>query len=247
MLLEFIIIIATIFIINVCFYKQTNSEYKILQVEQVDLTKVLPLISEMSPIVVRGFPTPNFWTQEDIQARNRLKAIPLIYPGYEPFLLASAQTTALPLSPSATAELIAQETGIHVWAEHTVLPQFAELWYSPILQLRTAALIGNQGLSQSTAFLTIIMPTQGDIKVTILHKKQYPFCPESWKHTLPSTWTKATTPLVGEVQFIDVIVRKGALFILPPHWRYSFVGVASEKPMVAIVELHHPISLLSPK
>jgi len=245
MLLEFIIILATIFIINICFYKQTNPEYKILQVEQGDLTKIPPLISELSPIVVRGFHTPNFWTQEDISARARLKAMPLIYKGYEPFPLGNAKTMALPTAPSATAELLAQETGIRVWAEHTILPSLDVLWYKLLLQLRTYALIGDQGFVQTTALLTILMPTDGDVQITLLHKKQYPFCPDVWKHTMPNSWTKATTPLIGEVQFIEVIVRKGSMLVLPPHWRYSYRGITSPKPMVALIEIHHPISLLA--
>ena len=259
MLLEFIIIIATIFIISICFYKQTNPEYRILQVEGGDLTKLTPLIPELSPTVIRGFQTPNFWTNEDITTSHRLQQLPLVYPGFEPFPLGKAQTTALPSAPSATSEVIAQETGIQVWAIHTILPQFAGLWYAPILQLKTKALIGNIGLQSTTALQTLIMPTQGDIKVTLLHKKQFPFFPSEWKSTHIDEWTKATTPLVGEIQFIDVIIRKGSMLALPPHWYFNYKGITGttgahstnsptlvHKPMVVVIEVHHPISILAP-
>lgn len=259
MLLELIIIIATIFIISICFYKQTNPEYRILQVENGDLKKLPSLIPELSPIVVRGFQTPNFWTNEDITTSHRLQQIPLVYPGFEPFPLGHAQTTVLPSAPSATSEVIAQETGIQVWANHTILPQFSELWYNPILQLKAKALIGNIGLQSTTALQTLIMPTQGDIKVTLLHKKQFPFFPSAWKSTHLDEWTKANTPLVGEIQFIDVIIRKGSILVLPPHWYFSYKGITSssaklsttsptqvQKPMVVVIEIHHPISMMSP-
>jgi len=250
MLLELIIIIATIFIIGVCFYKQTNPEYKILQVEKGELDKILPLISELSPIVVRGFQVPNFWTNQDITANMRLQGIPLIYPGFQPFPLSSANTMALlPTMPSATANLLAQESGIQVWAEHQIQPILQSLWYAPFLSLQTSALIGDQGLQQTTAFLSILMPTEGTIKVSLLHKKMYAFCPTEWKNTVPSTWTKATTPLVGEIQFIDIIVRPGTLLVLPPHWRWSYqsdIGSATQtKPMAALLEIQHPLSYLA--
>jgi len=251
MLLEAIIIIVTIFIIAIAFYKQTNPEYKILQVEEGDLTKIPPLISELSPIVIRGFKTPQFWTKDDIAARPRLQQIPLIYKGFEPISLADAATNdslILPKSPSATAELLALESGVQVWAEHSVIPSFSELWYSRALQIRSKALIGEQGLQETTAFLTFIMPTEEDIQVTLLHKKQFAFCPEDWQSTVPSTWTKANTPLVGEIQFIDIIIRKGSLLALPPHWRWACVTITPEspkKPMVVLLELNHPISTIA--
>ena len=251
MLLEFIIIIATIFIISICFYKQTNSEYRILQVEGGDLTNLLPLIPELSPTVIRGFQTPNFWTQEDIAASPRLQQIPLVYSGFKPFPLAQAQTILLPQSPSATSELLAQETGIQVWATHTILPRFTTgLWYGPILQLKTKALIGTAGLQSTTALQTLLMPTQGDNKVTLLHKRQFPFFPSIWKSTHPDEWTKSMTPLVGEIQFIDIIIRKGSMLALPPHWYFSYKGLTStlaKKPMVITMEIHHPISILAPQ
>jgi hypothetical protein len=249
MLLEFIIIIATIFIISICFYKQTNPEYRILQVEGGDLANLLPLIPELSPTVIRGFQTPNFWTQEDIAASPRLQQIPLVYSGFKPFPLAQAQTILLPQSPSATSELLAQETGIQVWATHTILPVFASLWYGPALQLKTKALIGTAGLQNTTALQTLIMPTQGDIKATILHKRQFPFFPSNWKSTHPDEWTKAMTPLVGEIQFIDIIIRRGSMLALPPHWYFSYKGLTStpsKKPMAVLMEVHHPISILAP-
>jgi len=168
MFLEFIILIATIFIINVFFYKQTVSEYKIHQAENGDLIKATELIPELSPIVVRGFSTPNLWTSEDIRPGSRLAALPLIYDGFQPFPLSSAATMDLPTKAPSTAALIAQEMGLQVWAEHTILPVFQGLWYGQLLSVQTFALIGAQGLSQTTAFETILMPTEGDILVTLL-------------------------------------------------------------------------------
>ena len=243
MILEAVIIIATIFIIAVFFYKQTNPEYRILQVEKDDISKLLNLLPELSPIVVRGLTTTNFWTDQDISLNPRLKTMPLVYPGFQPFSLSTAHKTVLPTRPSATAQQIALESGIQVWAEHTILPIFTPLWYSAAISLMSAALIGEQGLQQTTAFLTIIMPTQHTIKVSLLHKKHYEYCPKIWQYTMPSTWTKATTPLVGEIQFIDIIVRPGTLLILPPHWRYSYTSDA-KTPMVALLEIQHPLSHL---
>jgi hypothetical protein len=246
MLLEVIIIIATIFIIALVFYKQTNPEYKILQIEYTDLQKLPYLIPELSPIVIRGFKTPHFWTAADIVARPRLQQIPLAYKGYVPISLTEAiqnTTLLLPTVALETADLLAQESGIQVWAEHTILPLLADRWYSYVLSVQTKALISNQGLQETTAFLTCILPTEGDLQISLLHKKQAAYCPTSWKGTLPSSWTKETTPLVGEIQFIDIIVRKGTAILLPPHWRWSAIG--EKKPMIAVVEIHHPISSLA--
>jgi hypothetical protein len=251
MLLEAIIIIATIFIIALVFYKQTNPEYKILQVENGDLQKLPYLIPELSPIVIRGFKVPNFWTRADVQARPRLQQIPLAYRGFMPTSLIEAVTNpalALPTVALQTASLLAQESGIQVWAEHTILPVFTDLWYNRCLTIQTQALISNQGLQETTALLTVIFPTEGDLQFSLLHKKQAAYCPAQWQGTMPATWTKETTPLVGEIQFIDVIIRKGTALALPPHWRWAAVATESIiKPMIAVVEVHHPISALAAK
>ena len=250
MFLEFIILIATIFIINVFFYKQTVSEYKILQAENGDLTKATELIPELSPIVVRGFATPNLWTSEDIRPGSRLAALPLIYDGFQPFPLSSAATMVLPTKASSTAALIAQEMGLQVWAEHTILPVFQGLWYGQLLSVQTFAHIGAQGLSQTVAFETILMPTEGDIIVTLLYNNMKAYCPPgtAWKNTFPDSWRKTDTPLITELQYIDIIVRKGNLLIVPPHWRYSYKAqdpASHAQPKVAIIEVHHPMSRIA--
>jgi len=247
MFLEFIILIATIFIINVFFYKQAVSEYKILQAENGDLTKVTELIPELSPIVVRGFTTPNLWTAEDIRPGSRLAALPLIYDGFQPFPLSSASTMVLPTKAPTSAALIAQEMGLQVWAEHTILPGLTRTWYGQLLSVQTFALIGAQGLSQTTAFQTILMPTEGDILVTLLYNNMKAYCPpgSAWKNTFPDSWTKTDTPLITELQYIDIIVRKGNLLIIPPHWRYSYKAqdpASHAQPKVAMIEVHHPMS-----
>lgn len=246
MLLESIILIATICIIAILFYKQTNPEYKINQVEKGDFSKVLELLPELSPIVVRGFQVPNFWTQNDISANPRLQAIPLVYPGFQPFSLGSATQMELPTRPSTTAQLIAQESGIQVWSEHTILPKYEPLWFGSTLTIQTSAIIGNQGLQQTTAYSTILMPTEQPIKVSLIHKKHYDFCPTVWRYTMPSTWSKANTPLVGEIQFIDIIIRPGTLLLLPPHWRFSYISHEThKKPMVALLEIQNPLSKIA--
>lgn len=246
MLLETIILIATICIIAILFYKQTNPEYKINQVEKGDFSKVLELLPELSPVVVRGFQVPNFWNQNDIVTNTRLQAIPLVYAGFQPFSLGSATQMELPTRPSTTAQLIAQESGIQVWSEHTILPKYAPLWFSSVLNIQSSAIIGNQGLQQTTAYSTILMPTEQTIKVSLIHKKHYDYCPTVWRYTMPSKWSKVNTPLVGEIQFIDIIIRTGTLLILPSHWRFSYTSYDTHtKPMVVIIEIHNPLSKIA--
>lgn len=251
MILEIIIIIITIFIITLAFYKQTNAEYKILQIEQGDLGKVTGLIADLSPIVIRDCKTPNLWTNADVMARPRLQQIPLIYKGFEPITLIDAVTNdalILPTTTSATAEVLASECGLQVWAEHVILSIFDPLWYSRLLQIRTKAVLGSQGLRETVALLTFIMPTEEDLQISLLHRKQFSFCPDAWEGTVPAEWTKATTPLVGEIQFIDVIVRKGSMLVLPPHWRWAANSSSdnrAKKPMICIMEIHHPVSIIA--
>jgi hypothetical protein len=68
--------------------------------------------------------------------------------------------------------------------------------------------------------------------------------PPSWEGTFVSELKPAESPLLHEVQFIDVILRPGHLFILPPHWIVSMKS-DDTPPVFAWIEVHHPISFLA--
>jgi hypothetical protein len=54
----------------------------------------------------------------------------------------------------------------------------------------------------------------------------------------------ADCPLLNEVQFMDVILRPGHMFIMPPHWIVSLKST-DKMPVFAWIEVHHPISKLA--
>jgi len=60
--------------------------------------------------------------------------------------------------------------------------------------------------------------------------------------------TMEDTPLLNQIQFIEIILRKGNLLLLPAHLivdvRSSYSDTA-ESAWVFMADIHHPISRLA--
>jgi hypothetical protein len=52
------------------------------------------------------------------------------------------------------------------------------------------------------------------------------------------------TPFVGDLKFMDIVVRPGHMLIMPSHWFVCWTGLTEQCPMVCSVEYHTPISRL---
>jgi hypothetical protein len=244
MLLEFLLILGTIGLILLFFYKQAVQEFRILQTDSLD--KAMPLLQERCPLVVLPAPQPQqLWTRQDISQRPTLSAFPV---NGKP-LKEAIQFDSYPLIPT-TAETLAKQIGLSVWIHQTLTPTFTQAsWWTPILFNRTEVAIGAQGLRQTTAYSTGVMVTDGAILVSLLNESSDPYLPASWKGKRLSKLTRDDAPLLAQIQYVDVIVRPGSMLLVPPHWKICWETLEGEKaPALAVwTEFHHSISNLARK
>jgi hypothetical protein len=106
--------------------------------------------------------------------------------------------------------------------------------------------MSSMGMRKTTAAYTLIYPTSGAFTASILMESGTKFLPPSWEGTFVTELKPSDCPLLHELQFMDVILRPGHMFILPPHWIVSLQSRdTTTLPIFAWIEVHHPISSLA--
>lgn len=248
-MIEFFFIAALIFGLFVLFYRQAVDEFNILQIEGTQLADLPKLLTERTPVVLREIGQPKLFTPDTLQSNPRLQTFPLdAKTTLGAYLQAPSQSQHLSL-PTASTQLLAQESGLQVWAEHT---WFSKLLGSSVLEaiytLHVEAHVGEAGLRKTTAVPTLLYPTSGSLEVTLLTEHQTSFLPKAWRGRFPETLTVQDTPLVGEIKYITIKLRPGNALCIPSHWFVSLRAAPAdkEKPVLwAWMELHHPLSRMA--
>ncbi len=248
-LLEFFLFGVVLFFIAILFYKQANEEFQILQLEAERLDDLHTILSERAPIVVRDFQTPPIGTQEALEKQHSLLQMAIDGSAKTTLRQLLAQPAALAayrFTPT-TAEYLATQSGLKIWFEHHLYPKFLPRpWLAPLMSFRTELWPHHRGLTKSTAIYTIVMPTQGNAIVSLLLPKMTPYLPSNWKGRPFSSLSQSDTPLIGQIQFLEIKLRKGAFAILPPHLIYDVrTAEGSEQPVWTFIgHVHTPISRL---
>lgn len=246
MLLEILLIILLIGTILVFFYKQAVEEFRITQTDSFE--KVPPLLLERCPIVVYPFPTPlQLWTYGDIQQRKRLAATPIPRQGDSgPIALGSLITKKNVFLPQTYtfSENLASQIGLDVWVKHEIFPTFRQSsLLGPTYSTVTEARIGSQGLQKTYGYANILAVTEGTVHVSLVTEASLPFLPKPYQGRRLSKLTRDDTPLIGQIQTVEVIVRAGSALILPPHWFICWDDEPDAQPSLSVwIELHHPVS-----
>ena len=244
MLLESILIIFVILLIFVFFYKQSNHDFNILQVES--LPKAISVLGERSPTVVYPFEVHiALWTRQDLLKRPSILQLPLQNTSLDALVNGTPANQQISLSRS-DAESLAEVVGITLIVQNEIFQTFRDsFWWSPLLSLRTEALIGPQGLRTTYAYCTLIFATEGSILVSLLNGASEQYLPSLWKGKRLKTLTRDEAPHLEKIQYVDVIVRPGSLLMVPPHWKVSWEGYeTSVSPLTIFTEIHHPVSRL---
>ena len=90
------------------------------------------------------------------------------------------------------------------------------------------------------------MATQGEARVHLLLQKSEPYLPQGWKGRQFLRLTTADTPLLKQIQCIEVKLRPGTLLLLPAHMIVDIASANDEAPAwVMVGEVHHWISRLA--
>jgi hypothetical protein len=221
-MLEFLFIVFIAFFIAVLFYKQANEQIQLLQLDAERLREIPNVLAERSPLIVRGYSTPPLGVPSELSKRP--SAAPLL---------------ANP-SPSARIRL-AQESGLNVWFEQTWLTLLTPRWLAWITTPQARLVKGSEGLWKTTAPLTFIMPTQGEFTFKLLQPAGEPFLPTRYFGRSFDSLTLADTPLLSQLKYLELKLRKGHLLFLPPHLILDTTP-SDEDSWIYYVELHHPIS-----
>lgn len=246
-MLEIAFLIAIFFLVLVFFYKQKAEGFHILQIESNKLDSFHELLSEKFPIVVRGLGEPKFLTPEILKATPRLHGIQLAPNLFLGDVLKGSKTLPSNLSlPEDLQKGLASEVGLHVWAEHSWLPHYSGENPSWFLSLDTRVNIGSIGLTKTSAYSTLLYPTSGTFTCSLMLDSAEKFLPARWMGRFLGDLTVSDTPLLKEIQFIDIILRPGHMLHIPAHWIYCCKATeGSALPLVGILEVHHPISKLA--
>jgi len=242
-MIEYSLIIVVCFFIAVLFYKQANEEFQILQLDADRFDELPTLYSERSPIVMSMFQTPNLGTEESLLKRGRyildLKVKPNLTLGE---LLTSKELSTFQF-PFQSATFLAKESGLTVWFEQHLFKKLLPAYTHWIYSFYTTLWPDHCGLFKTTAFQTVLMPTQGTASVKLLLPKMIPYLPTRWEGRRFSTLSPQDTPLLNEIQFIEIKIRKGNLLLLPAHLIVDIESI--ESSWIFMGEMNHPISYLA--
>lgn len=266
-MLEIILLGLFLFLIMTFFYKQATTEFRINQVEWAQRTQLSDLLVERVPTVLRGItPLPTFWTQEDVTMRPAYGKVTVFAKQGLPEWLAAADAGAVcPWQPDHAAS-IAVAAGLPVWSrrwldtaffssgndsthdsstvtfqdslQKFIVTPLSAAWYRPVYRCWAGA----RGLAKTVAPWTAYLVTEGEITVTILPKSVSHALPAAWQGCFPADLTQYDTPFIGELNFMDIVLRPGTALFMPAHWFVSWRGTTAAMPMVCAVEYHTPVS-----
>jgi hypothetical protein len=247
MLTFILLLLAMIFLTSVFFYKQTNTDFHILQMEQGQIDKLFELAEERQPIVLRGAAVPHAFTRESLSKIPRLGNTPIATTDLTSILNGSTVllSDGPPAMTPAAAAAFAKEIGLDIWTLQVWAETLKSTSYIGFAgSCRTSAWFGGVGLFKTTAMLTVLLPTEGVFYAGLIPKSSELYLPKEWKYRYPASFTMNDTPLVSELQFIDIKLKAGTALILPPHATVSMTP-DSGLSLWVMIEYHEPISLLA--
>jgi hypothetical protein len=244
-MLEWIIIGIWIIAVTWFFYKQAIHEFRINQVNASQRDALLELWKERVPLVIRELPRISLWTRSDVIERPCYERLAIFRDQTLPGWIQGAPGDAICpwQEDEGTAMTVAGVTGIPIWATSHLHPLLGG-GFAQWKIIRYHAWVGRVGIHRTYASWTCILPTEGDIVVTLFPETMEMYLPPGWKGGFPTEWSKRDTPFVEEIKYMDVVVRTGTCLFLPPHWFVSWCGHEKEvgPPMVYTVAYHTPVS-----
>jgi hypothetical protein len=245
MFLEIVFILAALFFIGIFFYKQALEDFDILQIESNQLEKLQDLIGEQSFVVVRSLPQIHLWTQQSIEQMKSLHSFQYGKVPLGEYLTDS--TIKLPTTYPKNTNQLADITGVKTWIEKTWSGRVYSGWLQGLFSTQVENCLGQKGLRKTTAYSTMILPTDGNLIVSVMPEKSETYLPKTWKGRLFHNLTRVESPLIGEIKYVDIKVKEGSAVFLPPHWIVSIQSdeEAKKAPWFLWSEFHHPLSKLA--
>lgn len=240
-MLEIILFLAIAALILLFFYKNSVvAEYKLNQLSYKSIDEISNLMAEKSPIVILDTPSTSFWSASDLHARPVLgkEGLPL---------LALGERTHSQYKPSL-ASFFGEQSGAPVWIQNKWMHVLTNPWLQWLTTYEPKAWFGSRGLQSTYAPWTLITASEGEALVSLLHKKHDTYLPSAWKNRLPEEFTRADTPFLSDIKYIDVILRQNTSLLVPAHWKVAFqTRPGAATAFIVETAFHHPLSRLVEK
>lgn len=247
-MLEILAILGVIFFIAVLFYKQANESFEVIQLEAERLGELPTLYADHAPIVVRGFSVPNLGNFQELSKRKHIMNMAVATNLSLNALLQSSGSLRNFTWKKETATFLSKESGLNTWFQQTLFTQILPSSYTKFLySSQTSLWPDHKGLFKTKAFQTVLMPTQGTAIVSLMLPKVEPYLPNNWQGRRFETLTPADTPLLSQIQYMDVKLKKGNILLLPAHLIVNVKNSdeSNESAWIFCAEVHHIISKLA--
>jgi hypothetical protein len=246
MILEGIVFSVVLGFIAILFYKQANEQFEILQLEANRFHELPTLYGDHSPIVVRGFTVPNLGTFSELQKRKHILQMAVAPKKTLHTILHNKQELSQWTFHPDTAEFLAKESGLTTWFKISLSNYFLpNEWTKWMYTFKTYLYPHHRGLFKTSAFQTIIMPTQGQASVNLILQSAESYLPTKWKEKQFQKLTTQDTPLLNQIQFVEVKLKKGNILVLPSHLIVDVATNSEEDCWFLLTEVHHPISRIA--
>ena len=258
MIEEIIIIFGIIYIIIWIFYKDSVSEFRINQVEWAKRGNISALLSEKVPIVIRGIPPISVWTHEDVMNRDIYHSVPIFKDKLLSTWISDVKGVEALDCPwdIPHARILGEKSAFQTWVDKwlsdwIIQPSWKWLW-----RMYPSCWTGSRPMFRTVAPWTAIVPTVGEIMVSILPSKDYDYAlPKNWRELWIPRINRYDTPFAGELKFMDIRLRPGHILLLPAHWYASWEEsdldadereeMGMEIPiMITMMEFHTVFSIL---
>jgi hypothetical protein len=240
MFLESLFLLLLILVFVVIFYRAAIHEYTILQKDWgTEDVKWSELLAERAPLVVRG--VPKTWTRLWTQGRTAKFGWPVVLQERQGRVRTSWSAWLNSRPPPGQriqneADL-ALAAGLSEQAIDMGLQFRRPFWLPGSFAMGglTAGVIPPTpgavvGLRKTTAEATCWLSTDGSpLRLWIAHEgatKGGEYLPAKPFGRDPWTLKPEETPWISELKFMEIILRPGNLFILPPHW---WIALRSDK------------------
>ena len=239
-LIPIVLILGLAALIALFFYKRAIHEFRINQVESLE--EGLAQQHERVPCVISECMGPTgLWTAETVRSRAPLATYAV--DGMWPLTRFLTTELNLPEIGEDDGTALAETAGVALWATHTVLPVFkSATTFGSLYRAAVYTYAGPRGLHKTTAATSLLIATDGALSVSIMHEQAEPYMPADWHGRHLSTFTYDDTPLLGHIDYMDIILRPGNALLLPAHWTYCVAGHEGAVPLYTLIEFHHPVS-----
>jgi hypothetical protein len=225
MISEIIIIFGIIYIIVWLFYKDSVSEFRINQVEWAKRGNITPLLSEKVPIVARGIPPISVWTHEDVMNRDIYHSVPI----FKDKLLSSWMSEVKGVDmldcpwDVPHARILGERSAFQTWVDKWLADWIIQPGWKWLWRMYPSCWTGARPMFRTVAPWTAIVPTAGEVMVSILPSKDYDYAlPANWRELWIPRINRFDTPFAAELKFMDIRLRPGHILLLPAHWYASW-------------------------